>query len=112
MCEQFLKLSAGLSLGSGFCVFYCFSFDHFVLLLFGFVVLNLFFFSTRDWLGRTSDLLCVEWDVELSKSLTASHETKLASDDQAITDNTAKYVVITRSMKQQAHLSSPRLYGK
>jgi len=41
--EQFLKLSVGLSLGlgSGFCVFYCFSFDHFMLLLFGFVALNL-----------------------------------------------------------------------
>ena len=39
--EQFFKLSVGLSLGLAFCVFFCFSIDNFLPVLFAIVVLGL-----------------------------------------------------------------------
>jgi len=49
-------------------VFYCFSFDYFVLMLFAFVVLDLFFSVLSQEIGweerLRNDVLCVEWDVK------------------------------------------------
>jgi len=67
--QQFLKMSVGLGLGcfvrlfrfSILCIFFWFSLDYFVILLFAFVVLGLV-----DWLGKRlrNDLFCIEWDIE------------------------------------------------
>jgi len=48
--EQFLKLAVGLDLA--FCVFFCFSIDHFVLVLLAFVVLGL---VSSDYVMRLAE---------------------------------------------------------
>jgi len=55
-------------LGLEFCVFFWFSLDYFVLVLFAFVVLDLVSSVLRQeigWADRLrNDLFCIEWDVK------------------------------------------------
>jgi len=50
--QRFLKMNVGLDLGLVFCVrFFCYSLDHFVLVLFAFVVLGLFYSVQNQEIG-------------------------------------------------------------
>jgi len=63
-------------LGLAFCVFFWFSVDYFVLVLFAFVVLALVSSVLRQDIGweecLQNDLLFVEWDETLTQSINLS----------------------------------------
>ena len=64
--KQFFKMNLGL--GLAFCVYFWFSLDYFVLVLFAFVVLDLVSSVLWQEIGSVehlrNDLFCVEWAIK------------------------------------------------